>query len=168
METNIKYNGLDILAKKCDIPIAICTRNIESVCSDTIANLNKLPLQVKTLELSIAFLTSDDIHKINLKYRNVDASTDVLSFPLWESKDGFFVPPKDWELLPLGDILICPDVVAVNAADNSKKFEEELMLVLFHGFLHLIGFDHDTKDKQDMMWGLQNDMVQNFMKKMVK
>jgi probable rRNA maturation factor len=168
METDIKFEGLDVLAKKWDMPATDCASCIESICSDTIARLNKLPSQVKTLELSVVFLTADDIHKINLKYRRVDAPTDVLSFPLWEDENGFFAPPDDWDLLPLGDILICSDVVAGNAADNGKTFEEELILVLFHGFLHLIGFDHDTKEKQDLMWNLQNDMVQNYFKELVR
>jgi probable rRNA maturation factor len=67
-----------------------------------------------------------------------------------------FAPPSGWEMLPLGDILICEEVVRENARQNNVSYIEELYLIVAHGFLHLLGIDHDTVEKQEMMWSLQS------------
>lgn len=72
----------------------------------------------KDIEISLTFLDSQKMREINNEYRNVDEPTDVLSFPLWESEDGLFTPPDDWEVLPIGDIMVCPEIVKKNAAEN--------------------------------------------------
>lgn len=168
METDVEFEGLDNLAGKLDMSAHKCVDGIAAICGKTIREFDKLPLPVTTLELSVVFLNDDDIHKINLQYRHIDAPTDVLSFPLWENENGIFDPPSSWHSLPLGDIMICPNIVANNASDNGKIFEEELILVLFHGFLHLIGFDHDTEEKRNIMWTVQDKMVQDYFEKMVE
>ena len=70
-------------------------------------------------------MNEDEIAKINKDYRDVPSSTDVLSFPMWESENGCFTPPDDWEVLPLGDIMVCLDFVSRNADENKKTLEEE-------------------------------------------
>jgi len=114
-------------------------------------------------EAEISLLLADDaeMSELNNRYRNENAATDVLSFPLWEDENGFN-PPAEWEKLPLGDIVVCPETVAQNAAINGKSAEEEMVLVISHGFLHLIGFDHDTKEHEDRMWEKQEELVRSF------
>ena len=62
------------------------------------------------------------------------------------------MPPPGWECLPLGDIVICPDKISENADENNKSFTEELVLVMSHGLLHLIGYDHYDIDSERKMW----------------
>ena len=73
--------------------------------------------------------------EINKEYRETEGPTDVLSFAMWENEEGAFEPPADWESLPLGDIVVCPEAVAKNAAENGKSVESETVLVICHGFL---------------------------------
>ena len=116
----------------------------------------------KDIEISLTFLDSQKMREINNEYRNVDEPTDVLSFPLWESEDGLFTPPDDWEVLPIGDIMVCPEIVKKNAAENGRTHLQETVLVISHGLLHLIGYDHDTEERQVTMWREQDDLVREF------
>jgi len=78
-------------------------------------------------EVEIIITDKNEIHKLNQKYRQIDKSTDVLSFP----QQNF-----DLKNNILGSIVICPELV--------KAKEEDYMDVIKHGFLHLIGLDHET------------------------
>ena len=106
-------------------------------------------------EVSISIVSTTEMQEINREYRGIDQPTDVLSFPMWEEGEEF-CPPSGWEMLPLGDILICEEVVRENARQNNVSYIEELYLIVAHGFLHLLGIDHDTVEKQEMMWSLQS------------
>jgi probable rRNA maturation factor len=102
-------------------------------------------------EVSLSFLDKAERRDVNKRYRGVDEPTDVLAFPLWE--DGQFAPPGALGLLPLGDIVICPEETEREHAPAPPS--EALCLVLAHGFLHLLGYDHDTPDKEEDMWKRQ-------------
>lgn len=109
-----------------------------------------------TVELSVSLMGADAIRSVNRDYRERDEATDVLSFPLWE-EDGRFAPDGAMaELLPLGDILICPEETARLHGDLSR--EEAFCLVLAHGFLHLLAWDHDTEERELAMWSRQDAM----------
>lgn len=107
------------------------------------------------LEVSVNILSEEDMAELNQHYRSEEGATDVLSFPLWEGVEGFAPPPRPWPELPLGDILVCGEQVEKNALEHEVAFLEEYLLVIVHGFLHLIGFDHDTEEKERYMWNLQ-------------
>jgi len=85
-----------------------------------------------TKEMSVAFISSDEIKRINSQYRDIDSATDVLSF---EGDDNI-----------LGEIIVCPEEVRKNGDD----FDEELKRVLIHGTLHILGYDHE-KDQGEMI-----------------
>lgn len=77
--------------------------------------------------ISIAFVGSDEIKKLNQKYRKKNKTTDVLSFKL----DG-----EDY----LGEVVICPEVV--------KKNKEKLEKMIVHGILHILGYEHEKSEKK--------------------
>ena len=104
----------------------------------------------ETVEISISTLSPGDMKEQNKIYRDIDAPTDVLSFPMWEN-NGEFVPQTDCPILLLGDILLCPEMISENAAENKKEYFEELCLVLAHSFLHLLGWDHETEENETNM-----------------
>ncbi len=106
------------------------------------------------VSLSIATVDSDSIRDLNRTYRGIDAPTDVLSFPQWE-ENGRFEPPNDWNVLPLGDVIICPAVVEANAQAHGVSCDSEMALVVVHGLLHLLGWDHDTEEREAYMWCFQ-------------
>ena len=135
---------------------------IEKVISDYIEAEKPLPEAAQECEISLTFAGEAQMAEINKEYRETEGPTDVLSFAMWENEEGAFEPPADWESLPLGDIVVCPEAVAKNAAENGKSVESETVLVICHGFLHLIGFDHAEEDERADMWARQERMVKEF------
>jgi probable rRNA maturation factor len=102
-------------------------------------------------DVSIVIGNDALLHRLNLKYRHKDASTDVLSFPSGE------VDP-DTSSLYLGDVVISLTRAQEQASAEGHPLVDELQLLVVHGTLHLLGFDHEnTKDKKKM-WNTQ-DMV---------
>ena len=107
-------------------------------------NQTDFEIELKELEKISSFITNknfeliittDKIMKnINFKYRNIDKTTDVLSFPLE------FV----CENMPIGTIIISIDKVKEKAEELGHREIDELKLLLIHGLLHLIGYDHET------------------------
>ncbi|MBC7322183.1 MAG: rRNA maturation RNase YbeY, partial [Acetomicrobium sp.] len=93
------------------------------------------------------------------RHRGIDEPTDVLSFPLWEEEGTFCMPEEIAGEVSLGDIVICPYVVAENARVLGKNPEEELKLIYVHGLLHLLGYDHATPEEEAIMWKKQEEYL---------
>jgi len=114
--------------------------NIEKWISESfqfINNENK-PKNNK-MELSLKTVSSNEIQKLNKQYRGKDKTTNVLSFPS-KSKDS-----KYWPESPryhLGDIVICPEIIEMEAKKQKKEINFHWCHIVIHGFLHLFGFDH--------------------------
>jgi len=85
--------------------------------------------------LSIAFVSSVKIQKINKKYRKKNKPTDVLSF----EKNPDFI--KD-----INEVIICPAVIRKNALHYKTDFEKELEKILIHGILHILGYNHEKSE----------------------
>ncbi len=96
-------------------------------------------------EISVVFTGRDEIREMNREYRNIDRATDVISFAFSEGEGSQFAP------FLLGDIFICPEVVADHAVKFRTTFENELIFVVVHGILHLLGFDHNRKSDREEM-----------------
>lgn len=97
-------------------------------------------------ELSVSFVTADEMADLHARYMGEEGPTDVLSFPLGEldaDEDGVRI---------LGDVVIAPGVAAVN---NPADPAAELRLLLVHGILHLLGFDHEDAEERVEMWRRQ-------------
>ncbi|MDI9387922.1 MAG: rRNA maturation RNase YbeY [Synergistota bacterium] len=112
-------------------------------------------------EVSLSFLPLERMREQNRTYRGIDEPTDVLSFPLWE-EDGEFRPSCALPVLPLGDILICPEYVR-SCTPDEDAFNREMALLVSHGFLHLLGWDHDNDEREAKMSraaeSLQNELL---------
>lgn len=89
-------------------------------------------------ELSITFVDSEYIKRLNQRYRNVNAATDVLAFPMREKK-GF-----SKESLILGDVVISTDAAKQESRRRRVLVQKELLLYLTHGILHLLGYNDET------------------------
>lgn len=94
-------------------------------------------------ELSISLITEEEIAQLNEEYRDKQGPTDVLSFPL----DDPWQATKDAKEILIGDIMIAPTVAATQAPQYGNSFEEEMSLLLVHGCLHLLGYDHIDEDE---------------------
>ncbi len=108
----------------------------------------------EALRVDVSFVSDAEIAALNRQYRGIAEPTDVLSFPLWE-EGGVFSPPEDWADLPLGDVVVAPEYVARNT-HGAADYDREIVLVIVHGALHLIGHDHDSEERERAMWALQD------------
>jgi probable rRNA maturation factor len=92
-------------------------------------------------ELNLTFIDIDEMTELNIEHMEGTGPTDVLSFPLDDSDDVVFA---DQPRL-LGDVVICPEVVAKQAPDTT---EDEMALMVVHGVLHILGMDHQEPDEE--------------------
>jgi probable rRNA maturation factor len=98
-------------------------------------------------ELSIAVVGLDEIAELNERYRGKKGPTDVLSFPC----DDPCAIVEAGEPVTLGDVVIAPEVAIAQAAEYGHTVEEELNLLLVHGVLHLLGYDHIADEDAEAM-----------------
>ncbi len=99
-------------------------------------------------------LTDDDqLRDLNNAYLGIDEPTDVLSFPAGEVMSG--TPDK----LHLGDIAISVPYAKRRAFAEQHSLKSELQLLAVHGTLHLLGYDHETPEEKDLMWGVQASIL---------
>ena len=100
--------------------------------------------------ISVTLTNEENIRKINKEYRNIDKTTDVLSFPMFE-KDEIPETINDSIEYVLGDTIICIPIVEKQAIEYGHAFEREFAYMLVHSFYHLLGYDHiEEKDKIEM------------------
>lgn len=107
------------------------------------------------LELSVIFVNDERIHEINRDYRQIDRSTDVISFAL-EDNEQFYVEGMPREL---GDIFISIDHAKKQADEYGHSFYREMCFLFTHGLLHLLGYDHMNEEDEKEMFTLQNDIL---------
>ena len=108
-------------------------------------------LSLNNVEFSVSFIDEDRMHQMNKEFRNIDDSTDILSFAAEDEEDGFTFISAGRRKRVLGDILICPQVLSRNAASFGVTENEELRRLLIHGVLHLSGDNHSTNDPSEPM-----------------
>lgn len=98
----------------------------------------------------LAVVLSDDplLRELNLRHRQVDAPTDVLSFP---ADEGEAFPAPEGEPRYLGDIVVSVESVERQAAEAGLLASEELAHVVLHGLLHLLGYDHEEAEEEAVM-----------------
>lgn len=112
----------------------------------TLADLARTALEREGLgdvELSVSFVDEAEIEDLHVRYMGEPGPTDVLSFPLGDA---------DGATRLLGDVVICP---AVAARNNAADPQGELRLLIVHGVLHLLGYDHEGEDDKAEMWARQ-------------
>jgi probable rRNA maturation factor len=100
-------------------------------------------------ELSVTLVTEEEIAELHNRYMGEPEATDVLSFPQDEGSAGNGQPRI------LGDVVICPAVASRQNAD----LDAELRLLLVHGILHLLGYDHEEEEQRREMWDRQEALT---------
>ena len=106
--------------------------------------------KVKNAIFSIIFVEDDEIHRINREYRKVDRVTDVISFAFEDNEEMMYN-----DIRVLGDIYICIPQMKRQAINYGHSEKRELSFLAVHGLLHLLGYDHMTKEEEKEMFGLQ-------------
>lgn len=110
----------------------------------------------RNAEVSIVICDNDTIQSINSEYRGIDAPTDVLSFPQFESSDEY--PALGY--VPIGDIIISAERADMQADAFGHSFERELAFLAVHSTLHLLGYDHvNSIEEENVMRQKQRDIM---------
>jgi probable rRNA maturation factor len=113
-------------------------------------------------EISLLFVGEEEIRQLNYQYRDKDAVTDVLSFPLEKDMAAYLSSGPDFlpgENLLLGDIIICATRAAEQAQEYGHSLEREIFFLFVHGLLHLLGYDHMEKEDEKIMRSLQTAIL---------
>lgn len=129
---------------------------IRALASHVIQSLRLHP----AVDLGIIFVDEDPMTELHIKWMDEPGPTDVLSFPMDELRPG-----SDEVLSPegvLGDVVICPPVAARQAITAGHETINEMLLLLTHGILHLVGFDHAEPDEEKEMFALQRELLATF------
>lgn len=105
-----------------------------------------LALEEKSLdtEISVSFVNNKEIQELNREYRNVDSSTDVLSFPMTDDFSLIHIPI-------LGDIVISLEKALSQAEEYGHSFNREVAYLTAHSMFHLLGYDHMKEDEKQVM-----------------
>lgn len=100
-------------------------------------------------EASVTFTDDRAIRELNRKFRGIDRSTDVLSFPLFDYEGTSEEPPVDELLGMLGDVVISLETAARQAEEFGHSFAREVAFLTVHSMLHLLGYDHETGEEDE-------------------
>ena len=112
--------------------------------------------KLENVEFNIIFIDNPRIHEMNLTYRGIDRPTDVISFALEDNKT------IDLGVRLLGDIYISIDKAKEQATSYGHSLRREISFLAVHGLLHLLGYDHMTKEEEKVMFQKQEELLQKF------
>jgi probable rRNA maturation factor len=126
---------------------AIAARAVSAACAELSISSDG------DTELSIVFTDDAHIRTLNAEWRGKDQPTNVLSFPAFPQAGADRLPPM------LGDIILAKETIAREAELEDKPFEHHLTHLIVHGFLHLLGHDHETDEQAGEMEGVERRVL---------
>ena len=112
-------------------------------------------------EVSLVFTDSETVRKLNRDYRGVNRATDVLAFymlPHSKSNPQFVVPPDG--ITHLGEVVISYPKAVAQAKAQRHSVEKELALLVIHGILHLLGYDHEEREEERRMRQREKELLE--------
>lgn len=104
---------------------------------------------------SVTSVDKKEIRRLNREYRGVDSATDVLSFPNFESVRDMAADPNG--IVDIGELVLCCDIIRDAAEADGVGIDREIVFMVSHGFLHLLGFEHGQR-----MYGIQDAVCDRF------
>lgn len=122
------------------VPPSTNPERLEAEVQDDAKSLVRVALRDKSAELSVVLCSDDDIRSMNSKWRGLDESTDVLSFP-----------QEDPDQVILGDIVVSIETARRQATERGHTLKDEIRILLVHGLLHLLGYDHEGAIEGDWL-----------------
>ena len=111
------------------------------------------PFNVKK-KFNLVFVDEETIQELNKQYRNIDKVTDVISFANCDD-------PNATDYHSLGEIFICVKRAKEQAKEYKHSLSRELAFLAVHGYLHLCGYDHMTKEDEEVMFKIQDNILDN-------
>lgn len=106
----------------------------------------------KKRTFDVIFVTEDEIKRINNEFRKIDKVTDVISFANVDD-------PENTSKRYLGEIFVCLKRAYDQAKEYGHSIKREVAFLAVHGYLHLCGYDHQTKEEEEVMFGIQEDIL---------
>ena len=151
-----------LLEEEVDIPFSFDYRKVAEDVIDKALEVEEFPYEV---EVSLVLTDDAAIHELNQQFREMDRSTDVLSFPMMD-----YPAPGDFSLLDLsatsendelilGDIVISVDHVLAQAKEYGHSRKREYAFLIAHSMLHLMGYDHMEEDERLEMEQRQREIL---------
>ena len=117
----------------------------------------------KAVELGLVIASDETVHNLNRQYRRVDSTTDVLAFALAEANKikakPFTLPPDN--IIHLGEVIISYPRAKRQAEEQKHSIRRELELLVAHGVLHLLGYDHERPEDEHRMRALEARVLNN-------
>lgn len=129
---------------------------VEKACLETL----KYEEFDEDCEISLSFVTNEEIHQINRQFRSVDAPTDVLSFPQLTFEEGEEADVNENGEIVLGDIIISVERAKEQAEEYGHSLKREIAFLTVHSMLHLLGYDHMEKDEEEDMFRRQKEILE--------
>ena len=111
-------------------------------------------------ELAVLFVDESAMEQLHVQWMDEPGPTDVLSFPMDELRPGTEDEPAPAGLL--GDIVVCPQVAAGQADTAGHSLLDEVLMLVAHGLLHLLGYDHADAEEEREMFGIQRELLTGF------
>ncbi|MZG52568.1 MAG: rRNA maturation RNase YbeY [Nitrospinae bacterium] len=130
---------MSVLLRKDHPDINIDCKDIENKIGKVMDHLD-----CQDTEVSILLTGDKEIQGLNKEFRDIDQPTDVLSFPQNPDEDPS-IPGEKF----LGDIAVSLDTAKTQASEHGLALKEEIVLLLIHGILHLLGYDHEVSEQED-------------------
>lgn len=130
--------------------------------------LKHLGQPANAIEMSLSFVTAEEIKQLNNQYRNVDDVTDVLSFPTIDNPERKVLDVNSFSAdsvnpetgkLNIGDVIICLERAEEQAREYGHSLKRELCFLSLHGMLHLLGYDHVEPEDEKQMTALQEELL---------
>ncbi len=136
--------------------VEVDLKTVRSVAEYMIEQLKLHPM----VDLGIIFVNEKPMSELHVQWMDEPGPTDVLSFPMDELRPGAEDGPMPEGVL--GDVVICPQVASLQAQAAGHSTMDEINLLLTHGMLHLLGFDHAEPDEEREMFRLQKSLLEGF------
>ncbi|HZU50014.1 MAG TPA: rRNA maturation RNase YbeY [Mycobacterium sp.] len=119
-------------------------------------------------ELSMVLLDTASMADLHMRWMDLPGPTDVMSFPMDELEPGGRPDAPEPGPGMLGDIVLCPEFAAEQAAVAGHSLGHELALLTIHGVLHLLGYDHAEPDEEKEMFTLQQGLLEEWVAEQVE
>tara|TARA_B100001123_G_scaffold92997_1_gene107057 strand:- start:56 stop:607 length:552 start_codon:yes stop_codon:yes gene_type:complete len=140
-----------VIDKRLDKNIKVHTKSLGKFAEKIVRDVapDKRPL-----EMNLFLLETGEISILNEKHLSKKGPTDVLAFPIDDPNS-----ETDSTIYLMGDVCICPEVATEQAKEKDLKFEDEMILLLTHGILHLLGYDHDEEAAEKEMKEMEKILI---------
>ena len=135
-------------------------RNTMEKAAEKAVEMEGLP--ASNCQLSVTFVSPEEIHELNRDYRGVDRVTDVLSFPQYEADELSYYagnPDETPDELMIGDVVICLEKAKSQAEEYGHSLERELIYLFTHSVLHLLGYDHEEDEDKSVMRAREEEIM---------